>query len=325
MFGATMGKRGFGSCVIIVGCLTMAAQAVAQSDADVMTARELAQQGIQSFDAAEYETAAEKLGQAYRIVKFPTIALYRARALVQLGQLVEAAELYQQATLLDPGSGQRQTQEEAQETARQERDQLLPRIPKVTVTVVGAAGEPTLTVDGQSVLAVSLGAGYALNPGQHVIAAQVGERRAEETITVAEGDQRSLTLDLALPATTAGGEGGDDRKTGSGQRIAGWSALGVGGAALLVGGFSGGMALSKQKQLRDDGCLSSGACYDDQQTEIDAYDRRAKTSYVGFIAGGVLTATGVALLVTAPKQSGSSERAVSAWVGLTSAGLSGRF
>ena len=319
-----MNKSRLGSWAVIVGCLTFVAPGMAQSDAEVMTARELAQQGIESYDAKDYEAAADKLGRAYEIVKFPTIALYRARALAQLGQIVEAAELYQQATLLDPGTGQRETQEQARETARQEREQLLLRIPRVTVRVVGAAGEPAFTVDGQAVLAVSLEAGHSLNPGQHVIAAQVGEQRAEETIAITEGERRILTLDLTGPATPAVPVGPDDQRPSHWQRTAGWSALGVGGAALLVGGISGSLALGKQKHLRDEGCLSSGACYEDQQADIDAYDRRARTSYVGFIAGGVLTAAGVTLLVTAPQQSGS-ERALSAWVGPMSAGVLGRF
>ena len=319
-----MKKSRFGSWVLVVGCLTLAAPAVAQSDAEVMTARDLAQQGVQSFDAKDYETAADKLGQAYQIVKYPTIALYRARALAQLGQLVEAAELYQQATLLDPGTGQRETQEQARETARQEREQLLPRIPQVTVRVVGAVGEPTFSVDGQPVLDVSLKAGHSLNPGQHVIAAQAGERRVEETIVVAEGERRILTLDLSAAASPGTPVATDEQQPSHWQRTAGWSALGVGGAALLVGGISGSLALSKQKHLRDEGCLSSGACYEDQREDIDAYDRRARTSYVGFIAGGVLAATGVTLLATAPKQSGK-EGALSAWVGPTSVGVSGRF
>ena len=72
-----------------------------EDDTAVTAAREVAQQGLDDYEAGEYETAAEKLLSAYQVVKLPTVALHTARALAKVGKLVEASEVYLQATRLD--------------------------------------------------------------------------------------------------------------------------------------------------------------------------------------------------------------------------------
>lgn len=87
------------------------------------------------------------------------------------------------------------------------------------------------------------------------------------------------------------------------QRLLGFVALGVGGAGLLVGAVSGGLAVSRHGSLID--ACPTGHCRPDQkaalQPDVDAYNTLGAVSTVGFLAGGVVAGAGVILLLTAPR------------------------
>lgn len=85
----------------------------------------------------------DKLERAYSLLKVPTLALWSARFMAKLGRLVDASERYLQATRLQVSEGDTELQEQAIAAARQERAQLLPRIPKLTILLM-----PDLPQDG---------------------------------------------------------------------------------------------------------------------------------------------------------------------------------
>src|SRR5688572_16338300 len=60
-------------------------------------ARELAREGHEHFKQGDWAKAEEVLRRAFALYPAPTIALLRARALVELGDLVGAAESYEGA------------------------------------------------------------------------------------------------------------------------------------------------------------------------------------------------------------------------------------
>ena len=74
--------------------------------------------------------------------------------------------------------------------------------------------------------------------------------------------------------------------------------MGVGGAALVVGAITGGLAMGDHSDLEDN--CPGGQCPPEQQDTLDSFHTMGTVSTVGFIAGGVLAATGVVLLLTAP-------------------------
>lgn len=259
----------------------LASPAAAQTSAEVMTAREIARRGVQAYDAGDYETAASQLEQAYGVVKVPTIALYRARALAKLGKLVEASEVYREATMLSFDRGQRETQEQAQAEAKAEREKLLPRIPRLTAVVEGAdRSDVTFLVDDAEVSGSLLEAGHALDPGEHVIAGRAGQREATKTVRLEEGTTETVTLRFAAQAPAAGtagkpthattvspitedtGEGAERRRRW--QRPTGFVAVGLGAAALVVGGVSGLSAKNKRDDLLAGGRTDDGVCFNDQ-------------------------------------------------------------
>ena len=84
----------------------------------------------------------------------------------------------------------------------------------------------------------------------------------------------------------------------------GYVALAVGGAGLIVGGVTGGLALSKRSDLDDNPACNDGKCSSSIQPDIDSFRTMRTVSTVGFVAGGVCAGLGVVLLLT----SGSSEQ-----------------
>src|SRR5690606_21919168 len=66
---------------------------------------------------------------------------------------------------------------------------------KVIVQIEGADPELVrVTIDGVSVNSALFGAGRPTNPGTIEVIAQWGERTVKGTVTVAEGEEKSITL-----------------------------------------------------------------------------------------------------------------------------------
>jgi hypothetical protein len=102
--------------------------------------------------------------------------------------------------------------------------------------------------------------------------------------------------------------------------------IGVGGAALIMGAATGGVALSKHSALAEK--CPSGHCPSDKQSayqsDVDSYKTMGTVSTVGFIAGGVLAATGIILVATSPKAK-TTTGSISPIIGLGYLGAEGKF
>ena len=325
-------------CAWILAALVVAMPAVAQTSADLMTAREIAKQGIEAYDAEDYAAAETHLRQAYDLVKVPTIGLYWARALEKLGRLVEASEVYRETSILKVEKGRRDQQLKAQADAKAEREQLLPRIPKLRVVVEGVErGDVTFTVDGREVRAVALDVGYAVNPGEHVVVGSVGDAAQKETVELTEGDEQSVTLRFSARANRGRGARRSGPLAGGGpeaeveaepsrrwQRPAGYTLVGLGTVGLVVGGISTVDAAKKRDDLEASSNCVGSSCFPAEQSEVDAHNNMLRLARIGWVAGGVLTAGGVTLLLTAPHRPASGRR-VTPWVGWGSVGVTGEF
>ena len=329
-----------------LGVITLLVSLTAYADDKslVSSARELAKLGLQDYDAGNYEEAAKKLGQAYAVVHVPTLAVDQARALMKLGKWVNASELYLEAMNIPKDGSWQAVQLDAQREAEAERKNLLPRIPRVRVAVVGAnATDITVVVDGTEIPKALHDAEQLLDPGTRNIRGLRGSETITESVTLNEGERRTVTLRFPQPdaaskapdvppltrrnqtlANTDVVSSSLERKNPT-QKTLGWISLGIGGVGVATGTVAGLLALSKRSTLRN-----SGACSDDlrhcdpgEQSAIDSYNTWRVVSSVGFISGGVLAATGVTLLLTSPKQSTDSQLSFS--IGPSSATLLGAF
>ena len=327
---------------VVVLLLSLSAPAWAQSSAAVSSAREIAKQGLDAFDAGHYQEASQKLLKAFGVVKVPTLAVYAARSLVKMGRLVEACELYLQARRLKPAPDWPDVQVKAQREAAEARAKLLPRLPRLTVMVDGAAAQDvTLTIDGVEVASALINAEQLVDPGTRRLVATVGEQEKTEEVTLREGERRAVTLTFmqsqgtvsagtrarsssegARPPGSTAAKVPEDQDTAPLRRLLGWVGVGVGGAAIVLGTATGLMSMSKRNSLNaTDGCVDDH-CYPEQASDVDTVNRLRTVSTMGFIAGGVIGAAGVTLLLTSPRETGVT---AALRVGAQSASLAGSF
>jgi hypothetical protein len=320
--------------------------ALAQGDTERAGARAAATEGGKAFDEGRYKEAIDLFTRAESLVHAPPHLLFIARSHEKLGQLVKAREAYLKITREKLAADAPDPFKEAQAAATQELSALEPRVPYLTITVKGdGADGATVSMDDQPVPKALVGVPYPVDPGEHKLQATgTGVQSPVQTITVKEGAKESIELALA-PAEGAGagpGEGasgsgevslGDAGPTSggtNGMRIGAYVALGVGVVGLAGGTFFLLQASSKESEADDLCTLPGGGCPADKADEIKALDDDASSARtlatVGFIVGGVGIATGVTLFIlSSNKSSASNKPGIEPWVGLGSAGVSGRF
>ncbi|RYZ09870.1 MAG: hypothetical protein EOO73_03030 [Myxococcales bacterium] len=297
----------------------------AADDASRGAARKLAQAGVEALQEQHYDVASEKLERAYAVLRVPSIALWSARALEKRGKLVEASERYLEATRLDAAVGDAAVQRQARAEAEAERQALLARIPSLTIALSGAPAAATqVTIDGEEWPSALWGEPRPTNPGEHELRALHGAEEVKLKVTLAEGDKRSETLAFQAPATPAPAVVKAPppltAAPASTQRTLGFVAVGVGGAGLLVGAVTGILVASRHSDL-EGSCNAQHQCDPARQSDIDSYNSLRPISTVALVAGGVVTAAGVTLLLTAPR----SDRRTELSLGAASLRLTGTF
>ena len=333
--------------IVLLGVLhTSAVAAEPVDDATRGAARNLGYEGIAEFQAGRFESAAQMLDRAYLALKVPSLGLWSARAFEKTGRLVAASERYREVMRLDPSGGDLAVQRQAQADAARELPALTARVPTLVIVVQGAAGEPvSVTVNGAPMPASLLGAKRPVDPGTVNVEVSAGQRKKSEQITVAEGEHRSLelTLDAPAPFTTAEPSSAAslapstppatpvrpapspaaDTGGGSTTTLA-IVAFGVGGAGLILGGVTGGMAASRIQDIDDRDVCRDNECPLSMRDEVDEYNTLRTLSTVGFGVGIGATAAGAALLLAAPKtQTAAGTFRVAPWFGPGAAGFVG--
>lgn len=172
-------------------------------------ARQLAQEGIEAYLAEKYVEAESKLEKGYRLFATPTLGLWSARARMQLGRWVDAAERYRETLLLSGAVGNQATQTEALQDAKKELDALLPRVPSLTLQLEAASlNEVKLTLDGVALSSAFIGVERPTDPGKHELVALRRSDRIVLQVQLAEGEHKLLPVRLGaaeppLPAAKA--------------------------------------------------------------------------------------------------------------------------
>lgn len=305
-------------------------------------ARAAAVQGNTAFMNQDYERAIELFSRAQSLVDAPPHLLMIARSQVALGRLVAARETYlliERSTLANDAPAAFKA---AQTSAKAELAELGPRIPSIDLRVSHPeARDLIVTMDGKPVPAALVGMRRPIDPGDYVFQARArGWASAKTPVTLSEGERLSVTLDLSPVDDTAStldtGNEGDTKpspSSGAGQRIAGYSTLGVGAAGLIVGGVFLGLSIGQQNEADSayDACSAARCTKNSEEGKaIQALDDGAASkrtvAVVSFVVGGALAATGVGLLILAPKRPTDPQAAgLEPWVGLGSAGVRGSF
>jgi len=299
--------------LLLMTFAALASPVGAQTTADKATARQLFFDASDAWDRQDYVAAADLYRRSNELYPAPTAALGHARALVQLGKLVDAHEQYNAILRMPLGPKPSPAFQRAVAAARVEDKALVDTIPAVVITVKGEVAAE-VKLDGRALPPAAWGIKRLVDAGDRKVTATApGHEPFERTVTVAEGEVVAVEVVLqrtagapTAPTATAPTEpppsppsGGDEPAATLGtQELIGWSLVGLGGASLVVAAITGGLFLG-EKGVVDDECDDQNRC---TQAGLDAVDSGRTLGVVNTITlfGGVAAAAvGLTLVLTA--------------------------
>ena len=310
---------------ILAAMLTLGAPRAALSQAKSGAGQEAKAAAQALFDEAmalrkkgSTTEACAKLDESLRLDAAPGTKFYLAECLEQAGKLASAWTLYTEVADAMAASGQ----QKREAFARERITALTPRISRLKVIVPDAARVPGLVVRRDGVLLGEAQWGFAvpLDPGQHTVEVTAPKRApftktvdlrtpgATETIEVpapsspVESAPPCATAPPDPTATTPSSAAAPAPRSPSffGDPLvrAGLVAGGVGALGLVAGGVLGGLAIAKQNQSNRGPCdLARDVCNNEGLSLRADAITAAAGSTIAFVAGGVMLATGVGLVV----------------------------
>jgi len=302
----------------------------AASEADRATARALALEGHNALQKKDYATAADRFGRADSLVHAPTLVVDWARSLQGLGRFVEAHEKYELVLREGIPDGSPKSWLRALQDAKKELDALKPRLAWVTV-IIKDPPDASVKIDGVLVPPAAVGVKRAADPGfPEVSVTALGYEPFKQTMTVGPGEEKSLEVSLKkLPEVAAPASKSDPayrpRQKSDARRAVSYAMLGLGGAGLVAGGVTGGLALRKRSDLKDE-CRGE-RCPSSSSKKISTYHLYGNISAATLALGVAGLGTGLVLLLTEPKteETASVGLRVRPLLGLGAIGAEGTF
>jgi hypothetical protein len=342
-----MKPKHFFRLAVVGSLLLRPSLGLAQSTEERAGARAAADQGYDAFKSGRWADAVDLFGRAESLVHSPIHLIFLARSQAKMGRLLEAKEAYL-SVLREPDTGAAQVRK-LRRDAERELAEIEPQIPYVTVEIRGLSPSDVFEVsqDGRPLPPALIGVARPVNPGEHVWLARTGERQnVTETRTIAAGTRDNRVVLLLMPevkpvavaapaAPIRSAEARDipaPMESSSGPPALTYVGFGV--AAVGVG-FGVGFLLQKgsiedeiERDCRTDTTTALLGCVgtEERLARRDDADQAGLISAIGFIGAGVALTGAVTLwLVDSSSDDEPSAAGIRPWLGLGSAGVSGRF
>ncbi|MFO0587058.1 MAG: hypothetical protein U0441_05960 [Polyangiaceae bacterium] len=308
---------------ILVALVTLGAPRAALSQAKPGASQEAKAAAQALFDEAmalrkkgSTAEACAKLDESLRLDAAPGTKFYLAECLEQAGKLASAWTLYTEVADAMAASGQ----QKREAFARERITALAPRLSRLKVIVPDAARVPGLVVRRDGVLLGEAQWGFAvpLDPGQHTVEVTAPKRPPFSKTVDLRTPGATETIEIPAPSTQT--EAAPPCATAPPPASATPSALpppprspslfsdplaraglvagGVGILGLAAGGVLGALAIAKQNQSNRGPCdLARDVCNEEGLSLRADAITAAAGSTISFIAGGVMLAAGVGLVV----------------------------
>jgi hypothetical protein len=193
---------------LVTAILSPVASAGEPSSADKDLAREAFAEGKELRAKKKYKASLLKFKSAYELVPSPITLLEYGKALVLVGQLIEARAICLKAAAMPPKPEESTQAKAARVEAGTLAEDLRARIPSLVVKVAGGEAQVSVLVDGRLVGEAPVK--IEANPGPHQIVAKLkGSPDQTADVELEEGEAREVVLKFAVAAeaTTAPGQG----------------------------------------------------------------------------------------------------------------------
>ncbi len=289
-------------------------RAAAAEDTTDAEAKQVYQQGVDAFEEGRFDEAARAFRRANELR--PSWKL-----LYNMGQSEAAARRYGLA--LDAfeqylvGGGD--------EIQGDRREEVLAEIQRLRVLVgvveVQAPDGTELLVDGYSYGKTPFAGPVRVAAGEHEAVLRLGDEvLLEKKLGIAGGMTTTLTAGAGSEATAAppgnktkqpAGEPvpeAGEPEAGGGGRVWTWVALGVGAAALVGGGVTGGVAMGREKDLLAD--CPDNHCPASLKGEADTIQTMNLTADILYGVGAAAVIAGIVLFFVEPTGEAEAEVAV---------------
>jgi hypothetical protein len=298
------------ACLVFAVVTTTAfcAAAAEPTLADVETARAMYVEGLELRDRNRLADSLARFRAAYALAATPITGLELGRALMLVGQLLEAREVLLAVERMPPKPEESAKAANARTEARTLAEQIKARIPSVHVSFDPKPdGEPKVTIDGVLVPTEALGAARRLNPGKHVVVAELDGERATAEVDLGESEARPVTLSLGAskpphPPRPIGGPTPKPvhvtKRDDTPREVWFYGGLTFAGLGVAIGTVTGILAFSSASNL---GAQCTGShCARSAQGDIDTSRSMGTVSTVAFIVAGVGAAAALIELLTRP-------------------------
>jgi hypothetical protein len=290
------------AAIALVGGASVASPRLARAD-DTPIAESLFQQGVAAMERGDYATACTMLADSQRLDPGGGTLLNLALCHERAGKIATAWARYHDAL----GIARRDAREDRLTFATEHIKALEPRLPRLSIVLSEPLDGARAKLDGIELPAAAWASPSPLDPGEHVLRIEApGRAPWSTTIAVIEAQTRRVTVPrLGLSALSATGDAATpsgEAPRGRTQRILGWSFTGAGGGTVIASAVLGVLAIGAESTA-DASCPSTGTCTSPRG--LDASDRAGKfatAATISAVAGLVMLAGGIVLLVAAPSR-----------------------
>jgi hypothetical protein len=283
---------------VIALAMMVSVPASAQKDGPLTEPKEMARrlgaEGLELHGQGKFADAYEKLATAEKIVHSPVFVLWMARSKRALGELLAARRAYQRVAAETVAKDTPRNWIDAKADADKELALLGARIPTIAVVLpLGAPAGVKLELDGAPVVERTPS---DVDPGKHLVrAVPVGRPAVERSVSVEEGKREVVEIELrTLDVVPPQGRVSTDK----GSALPGALTLGIGAVGVAGGAIMGGYALALAGDVKAH--CTGNVCPVSYQGKAHDADTLARASTGALIAGGVIGALGVVLLIVRP-------------------------
>lgn len=299
--GSTLLNRFLHAAAVAV-LLSAATRARADGAGD---AERLFREGVRLRDAGDFTAACPKFADSFALEPAPGTLVNLGDCEARIGKLVAASEHFKLALAGFPKGDKRR------ELVAQKAAAIEPRIAHLTIKLAPTVPESArLTRGGAPVDRKEVGVAIAVDPGNLAVVVSAAERQdAVYAMVLSEGDTKEVLVDVGAPVETKVVVVAPPPPTekapasgSSGLRTTGYVVGGVGIASVAVGAVTGIMAMGKASDVKQHCNTQTYACDSQGLDAAHAGDVLAPVSTITLIAGAVLVAGGVTLVVISGKK-----------------------